>query len=72
MDKWFGKFSLLLKRLKDAWMDMLPLSTMSEEQRQNPYLADVTQENAERPKEGVRKFWIRAHKRLETDGMLHR
>ena len=31
MVKWIGKCSLLLKRLKDAWMDMLPLSTMSEE-----------------------------------------
>ena len=45
MVKWIGKFSLLSKRLKDSWMDMLP---MSEEQRQNQYLADVAQENAER------------------------
>ena len=40
--------SLLLKRSRDAWMDMLPLSTMSEERRQNQYLADVTQENVDR------------------------
>ena len=48
MVKWIGNFSLLLKRLRDAWMDMLPLSTMSEERRQNQYLADVTQQNVER------------------------
>ena len=35
MVKWIGKFSLLLKRLRDAWMDMLPMSTMSEERRRN-------------------------------------
>ena len=50
MVKWIGKFLLLLKRLRDAWMDMLPLSTMSEERTQNEYLADVTQEHAERPR----------------------
>ena len=48
MVKWIGKFSLLLKRLRDAWMDMLRLSTVSEELRQNQYLADVTQEKVER------------------------
>ena len=48
MVNWIGKFSLLLKCLRDAWMDMLPLSTMSEERRQNQYLADVTRENDER------------------------
>ena len=35
MVKWIGKISLLLKCLRDVWMDMLPLSTMSEERRQN-------------------------------------
>ena len=40
-----GKFSL---RLRDAWMDMLPMSAMSKTRRQNQYLACVTQENAER------------------------
>ena len=30
--KYINKFSLLLKRLKDAWMDMLPLSAMSQEE----------------------------------------
>ena len=48
MVKWIGKFLLLLKRSRDALMDMLPLSTMSEERTQNEYLADVTQEHAER------------------------
>ena len=50
MVKWVGKFSLLLKRLRDAWMDMLPLSVMSQEQRNSQYLADVTPENIERQK----------------------
>ena len=48
MVKWIGKCSLLLKRLKDSWMDMLPMFALSEEQRQNQYLADVPQRNAER------------------------
>ena len=48
MVKRSGKFSLLLKRFRDAWMDMLPMSTLSEEQRQNQYLADVAQENTDR------------------------
>ena len=48
MVKWIGKFSLLLKRLRDAWMDMLPTSTMSEQRRRNQYLVDVTQESEER------------------------
>ena len=44
--KWIGKFSLLLKRSRDARMDMLPVSVMSEDRRENQYLADVTQETA--------------------------
>ena len=48
MVKWIGKFSLSLKRVKDAWMDLAPLSSMSEEQRQSQYLADVNLENQER------------------------
>ena len=43
--KWIGKFSLHLKRLRDVWMDMLPLSALSEEQRTNQYVADVAQES---------------------------
>ena len=38
------KMFLLLKRSKDSWMDVLPMSAMSEEIRQNQYLADVAQE----------------------------
>ena len=30
------QFSLVSRRLRDAWMDVLPLSTMSEERKQNP------------------------------------
>ena len=48
MVKWIGKFSMVLKFVKDSWMDMLPMSTVSEEQRQNQYLAGVAQENADR------------------------
>ena len=51
--KWIGKFSLLLKRLRDAWMDMLPMSAMNEERRRNQYLADVTQESEERQRRNV-------------------
>ena len=40
-------YSLSLRRLRDAWMDKLPMSSMSEEQRRSQYLADVAQENAE-------------------------
>ena len=31
--------------LRDAWIDMLPVSAMRKERRENQYLADVTQEN---------------------------
>ena len=48
MVDWLGKFYLLLKRRKDSWMDMSPLSTMTEQQRQAQYLADMTRLNAER------------------------
>ena len=48
MVKWIGKLSLLLKRLKDAWMDMLPMSSMSETRRQSLYQADVERENGDR------------------------
>ena len=47
MVKWIGKFSLLLKRVRHAWMDTLPLSAMSEDQRLNKCLADVNQENVD-------------------------
>ena len=45
---WIGKFSLLLKRWEDSWMDMLPLSSMTEQQRETQYQADIAQVNAER------------------------
>ena len=48
MNKCIGKFSLLLRRLRDACMDMLLLSTMNEERRQIEYLDDVKHENEER------------------------
>ena len=48
MVKWIGKISLLLKRLQDAWMDMLPMSAMSETRKPNQNPADVTRENEER------------------------
>ena len=48
MLKWIGKCSLLFKRLKDSWMDMLPTNSMSETQRQNQYHADGARENEER------------------------
>ena len=44
MVKWIGKYSLLLKRLKDVWMDMFPVSVMSQEHRENQYRADVARE----------------------------
>ena len=53
MVKWIGKFSLLLNRLRDAWMDMLLVSTMSEERREKQYLADVTQLNGERQRKNA-------------------
>ena len=53
MVKWIGKFSLILKRLKDSWMDVLPMSALSEEQRQNQHLADVAQENGDRQTRSV-------------------
>ena len=49
MVKWIGKFSLLLGFL-DGHASM---STLSEEQRQNQYLADVAQENADRQTRSV-------------------
>ena len=47
MVKGIGKFSLLLKRLRDVWMDMLLVSAMSQERRETQYRADVTQLNEE-------------------------
>ena len=52
MVKWIGKFSLLLKRRKNAWTDMLPISAMSQEQRETQYRVDVSRENIERQRRG--------------------
>ena len=56
MVKWIGTCSLLLKRLKDSWTDMLPMSVLTEEQRRIQYLADVAQEHAERLTRGETVF----------------
>ena len=48
MVDWIGKFSLLLKRLQDSWMDLLPLSAMTQRQIESQYQADMTQLNAAR------------------------
>ena len=48
MVDWIGKFSLRLKRLKDSWMDLLPLSAMRQQRRESQYHPDMTQLNAER------------------------
>ena len=53
MVKWIGKFSLLLKRLKDAWMDIPPVPAMSQERRETQYRADVNQLNEERQRRNV-------------------
>ena len=53
MVKWIGKFSLLLKRLRDAWMDMPPVYTMSQERRETQYFGDITQLNEERQRRNV-------------------
>ena len=74
MVKWVGNFSLVLRRLRDAWMDVLPLSTMSEERKQNQYLADVTQLNEERQKKKCYRsgFWLaRDPNSQETRGHWH-
>ena len=48
MVNWIGKFSLLLKRLKDSWMNLLPLSGLTQQPRESQYPADMTQLNADR------------------------
>ena len=71
MVDWIGNFDLLLKRAKDSWMDMLPLSFMTEQQREAQYQADMTRLNAERQgrseaaldlnQPGTRDNWYAAH-----------
>ena len=48
MVKWIGNFTLLVKRLRDAWMDILPVSAMRREGRETWYRNDVAQLNEER------------------------
>ena len=47
MIDWIGKFSLLLKRLKDSWKDLLPLCVLAQQQGEFQYHAEMTQLNAE-------------------------
>ena len=46
MVKWLGNFSLLLKRLRDAWMDPLPASSTTEQktarERLFPFSGNLT------------------------------
>ena len=44
-----ASFFLLLKRLKDSCMDLLPLSALTQQQRESQYQADMSHLNAERP-----------------------
>ena len=62
---------MTLETLTGSWMDMLPMSTLSEEQRQNQYLPKWLKRMLI-DKQGVWNYWIRTQKRLETDGMLHK
>ena len=47
MVDWIDKFDLLLKRVKDSWMYMLPVSSMTEQQRESQYQADIARLNGE-------------------------
>ena len=62
MVKWIGKFSLLLKRLKDSWAKSKDKTSILP-----TWLRRMLTDNQEEW-----NFWIRTHKRLERDGMLHR
>ena len=71
MVDWIGKFSLLLKRLQDAWMDLLPLPAMNQQQRESQYHADMTHLNAERRNRKLRRPCTLMNKRPETNGTQH-
>ena len=69
-----GKLSSLLKRVKrakDSWMDLLPLSAMTEQQRENQYQADMTQLNNERQGRSEAALDPSQHKRPRTLGLPH-
>ena len=68
MVDWTGKFSLLLKRLTDAWMDMSPLSVMSSERRESQCMVGMTQLNAERSDRQLRRPCTFMNKRPEAIG----
>ena len=71
MVDWIGKFSLLLKRLNDSWMDLLPLSAMNQQQRESQYQADVTHLSGERRNRNLRRPCTLMNKRPETTGTQH-
>ena len=69
---WIGRLSSLsLKRSRDAWMDKLPMSAQSEEQRRIQYLADVTEEHAEKLTRGETVFYPNT-RRPRKVGILHK
>ena len=71
MVDWIGKFSLLLKRLNDSWMDLLPFSAMNQQQRESQYQADVTHLSGERRNRKLRRPCTLMNKRPETTGTQH-
>ena len=58
-------------RLKDSWMDLLPLSAMNQQQRESQYQADMTHLNTERRNRKLRRPCTLMNKRLETTGTQH-
>ena len=64
-------FTLLPKRLKNARMDMLPVSDMSQEQRETQYRVDVARENIGR-QIGNEEALDLMSKRTETTATPHR
>ena len=70
MVKWIGKLSLLLKRLRDAWMDMRLVSAMSRERRESQNLANVTKKMLK--DEEMMTPWTVINKRPGTIGTPHR
>ena len=76
MVNWIEKMSLLLKRLKDSWMDMSPTTDRyhlhrRETRRQNQFHADMTAEVKKNEAE-VRNFCLRIYWKQEKGGMPHR
>ena len=71
MADWIGKFRLLLKRLEDAWMDMSPVSAMSQERRESQCVAEMTHLSAERRNRKWRRPCTLMNKRAQTIGTQH-